>query len=76
VSYREALLAKLVEGRLTRQATPPPTTFPGKLADVLDVLRALTVTAGMSWPQLLALAEDNRSRRGGFGRRVFLESAE
>jgi len=30
----------------------------------------------MSWPQLLALAEDNRSRRGGFGRTVFLESVE
>ncbi|HWN61994.1 MAG TPA: hypothetical protein VNO25_15170 [Streptosporangiaceae bacterium] len=43
---------------------------------MLEVLRALTVTAGMSWPQLLALAEDNRSRRGGFGRRVFLESVE
>ena len=28
VSYREALLAKLVEDRLRRQATPPPTTFP------------------------------------------------
>jgi hypothetical protein len=28
VSYREALLAKLVEERLRRQPTPPPTTFP------------------------------------------------
>jgi hypothetical protein len=46
------------------------------LADVLEVLRALTVTAGMSWPQLLALAEDKRSRRGGFRRRIFLESVE
>jgi hypothetical protein len=26
--------------------------------------------------QLLALAEDKRSRRGGFGRRIFLESVE
>ena len=50
--------------------------LPGELADVLEVLRALTVTAGMSWPQLLALAEDKRSQRGGFGRRIFLESAE
>lgn len=50
--------------------------LPGELADVLEVLRALTVTAGMSWPQLLALAEDKRSRRGGFGRRIFLESVK
>jgi len=43
---------------------------------VLEVLRALTVTAGMSWAQLLALADDKRSRRGGFGRRIFLEAVE
>jgi hypothetical protein len=39
----------------------------------LEVLRALTATAGMSWTELLALADDKRSRRGGFGKRIFLE---
>ena len=48
----------------------------GELADVLEVLRALTVTADIAWPQLLALADDKRSRRGGFESRVFLKLVE
>ena len=74
-SYRQALLAKLIEeAQEASHATPD--CLPGELADVLEVLRALTVTAGMSWVQLLALADDKRSRRGGFGRRIFLEAVE
>jgi len=74
-SYRQALLAKLIE-EAQEASNATAGDLPGELADVLEVLRALTVTAGMSWPQLLALAEDKRSRRGGFGRRIFLESVE
>ena len=74
-SYRQALLAKLIEeAQEASRATPGG--LPGEPADVLEVLRALTVTAGMSWAQLLALADDKRSRRGSFGRRIFLESVE
>jgi predicted house-cleaning noncanonical NTP pyrophosphatase (MazG superfamily) len=74
-SYRQALLAKLIEeAQEASHATPGD--LPGELADVLEVLRALTGTAGMSWPQLLALAEDKRRQRGGFERRIFLESVE
>jgi predicted house-cleaning noncanonical NTP pyrophosphatase (MazG superfamily) len=74
-SYHQALLAKLIEeAQEASHATAED--LPGELADVLEVLRALTVTAGTSWLQLLALAEDKRSRRGGFGRRIFLESVE
>jgi len=73
--YRQALLAKLTEeAQEASHATADD--LPSELADVLEVLRALTVTAGMSWPQLLALADDKRSRRGGFERRIFLESVE
>jgi len=73
--YREALLSKLVEeAREASHATADD--LPGELADVLEVLRALTTTAGMSWPQLLALAEDKLGQRGGFRRRIFLESVE
>jgi predicted house-cleaning noncanonical NTP pyrophosphatase (MazG superfamily) len=73
--YREALLAKLVEEACeANHATADD--LPGELADVLEVIRALTITAGMSWPRLLALAEDKRSRRGGYERRIFLESVE
>ena len=73
--YRQALLAKLIEeAQEAGHATADG--LPCELADVLEVLRALTVTAGMSWAQLLALADDKRSRRGSFGRRIFLESVE
>lgn len=74
-SYRQALLAKLVE-EAQEASHATAADLPGELADVLEVLRALTVAAGMPWPQLLALAEQKRSQRGGFTRRIFLESVE
>lgn len=74
-SYRQALLAKLME-EAQEASHANAEDLPGEMADVLEVLRALTVATGMSWPQLLALADDKRSRRGGFGRRIFLESVE
>jgi predicted house-cleaning noncanonical NTP pyrophosphatase (MazG superfamily) len=74
-SYRQALLAKLIE-EAHEAAHATAGDLPGELADLLEVLHALTVTTGMSWPQLLALAEDKRSQRGGFTRRIFLESVE
>jgi predicted house-cleaning noncanonical NTP pyrophosphatase (MazG superfamily) len=73
-SYRQALLSKLVE-EAREAGHAAAADLPDELADVLEVLRALTMTAGISWPQLLALAEDKRSRRGGGGR-IFLESVE
>jgi predicted house-cleaning noncanonical NTP pyrophosphatase (MazG superfamily) len=71
-AYRAALLAKLVE-EADEANHAAAADLPGELADVLEVLRTLTVTAGMSWAQLLALADDKRSRRGGFEKRIFLE---
>ncbi len=74
-SYRQALLAKLVEeAQEASQATGADLL--GELADVLEVLRALIVATATSWPQLLALADEKRSQRGGFTRRIFLESVE
>lgn len=71
-SYQAALLSKLTEeAQEASQATA--TDLPDEMADVLEVLRALTTTVGMSWAQLLALADDKRRRRGGFGKRIFLE---
>jgi predicted house-cleaning noncanonical NTP pyrophosphatase (MazG superfamily) len=74
-SYRQALLAKLIE-EAQEASRAGADDLPGELADVLEVHRALAETAGMSRPRLLALAEDKRSRRGGLGRRIFLESVE
>ena len=73
--YRQALLDKLIE-EATEAASASTASLPGELADVLEVLRALTSAAGMSWEQLLTLADDKRNRRGGFTGKVFLESVE
>ena len=54
-SYRAVLLAKLVE-EAQEAGHATAAELPGELADVLEVLQALTAMAGMSWSQLLALA--------------------
>jgi predicted house-cleaning noncanonical NTP pyrophosphatase (MazG superfamily) len=74
-SYRQALLDKLVE-EAGEAGSASAADLPGELADVLEVLRALTAVAGISWAQLLALADDKRSHRGGFANRIVLESVE
>jgi predicted house-cleaning noncanonical NTP pyrophosphatase (MazG superfamily) len=75
VGYREALLAKLVE-EAGEASHASATDLPGELADVLEVLRALTAVADMSWEQMLKLADEKRSRSGGWEKRIFLESVE
>jgi predicted house-cleaning noncanonical NTP pyrophosphatase (MazG superfamily) len=70
--YRAALLAKLVEeAGEASQATA--SDLPGELADVLEVVKALTAEAGLTWEQMLALADGKRARRGGFRDRLYLE---
>ena len=74
-AYRRALLDKLAE-EAGEAACASTADLPGELADVLEVLRALTAAAGMSWPELLTLADDKRNHRGGFDGKIFLESVE
>jgi predicted house-cleaning noncanonical NTP pyrophosphatase (MazG superfamily) len=62
-SYQEALLAKLAEE--TREAQEAAAEdLSDELADIVEVIQALTTAVGMSWVQLLALAADKRIRRG------------
>jgi predicted house-cleaning noncanonical NTP pyrophosphatase (MazG superfamily) len=71
-SYRTALLAKLgEEAHEAQQATADD--LPAELADVLEVLQALTAACDLTWEQLQELADDKRARRGGFQRRIFLD---
>lgn len=74
-AYRQALLDKLIE-EAGEAACASTADLPGELADVLEVLRALTAAAGMSWETLLTLADDKRNHRGGFDGKIFLESVE
>jgi predicted house-cleaning noncanonical NTP pyrophosphatase (MazG superfamily) len=71
-SYLPALLAKLGEEvHEAQQATTDD--LPTELADILEVLQALTAALGLTWEQLQELADGKRARRGGFQRRVFLD---
>ena len=73
--YQQALLDKGIE-EATEAASASTASLPWELADVLEVLRALTAAAGMSWEQLLTPTDDKRNRCGGFTGKVFLESVE
>jgi predicted house-cleaning noncanonical NTP pyrophosphatase (MazG superfamily) len=75
-SYQVALLAKLLEEAQEANDAAAAADLPNELADVLEVLRALAATAGMSWTELLSFAAEKRSRRGGFEKRIFLESVD
>jgi predicted house-cleaning noncanonical NTP pyrophosphatase (MazG superfamily) len=70
--YRAALLAKLAEeAHEAQQATGDD--LPTELADILEVLQALTAALGLTWEQLQELAGDKRTHRGGFQQRLFLD---
>jgi hypothetical protein len=55
---------------------PPIGDLTGELANVLEGFRAPTVTAGMSWPELLALAGHKHNRLDSSGRMITLEPVE
>jgi len=40
------------------------------------VLQSAVVAAGLTWDDLLAVADGKRARRGGFSGRLFLEYVE
>jgi predicted house-cleaning noncanonical NTP pyrophosphatase (MazG superfamily) len=74
-TYQVALLAKLAEE--TREAQEAATEdLPAELADILEPIRALAAAVGMPWAQLLVLAAEKRTQRGGFEKRIFLEFVE
>jgi predicted house-cleaning noncanonical NTP pyrophosphatase (MazG superfamily) len=68
--YRLALLGKLVEEAQEAQAASAD-DLPSELADVLEVLQALTTAAGLTWDELAAITVDKHAHRGGLqlGRR-------
>jgi predicted house-cleaning noncanonical NTP pyrophosphatase (MazG superfamily) len=70
--YLAALRAKLVE-EAEEARSAPDGQLRSELADVLEVLRALTAAQGMSWEDVVAEAERKRHERGGFEQRTFLE---
>jgi predicted house-cleaning noncanonical NTP pyrophosphatase (MazG superfamily) len=74
-SYRDALRAKLVE-EAREAADAAPGDLLGELADIIEVIMALTATSGSSWEQLLDAAARKRAQRGGFQNKIFLEPVD
>lgn len=69
--HQNALIDQLFEGsREFRDATPE--NRHEELADVLEVVRALTTHLGLTDATLSAVAADRRSQRGGFEQLIWL----
>ena len=70
--YRAALLHKLVE-EATEARDAPPAELVNELADVLEVLDALTAAFGLTRAGIEAVQAQKREARGGFAERVWWE---
>jgi predicted house-cleaning noncanonical NTP pyrophosphatase (MazG superfamily) len=70
--YQAALRTKLLEEAREAQAAPEG-LLASELADVLEVLKALTAAHDMSWEDVVSEADRKRAERGGFDKRIFLE---
>ena len=69
---RGALLAKLLEEALEARAAESPEDLTVELADILEVVRALSTTTGLSWDNVLRVADEKRAARGSFEHGVVL----
>ena len=69
--YREALLAKLFE-EAAELRDAPVEEVPEEVADVLEVLRALTQAHGYEWQDIERLADAKCAERGGLRGRLYL----
>jgi predicted house-cleaning noncanonical NTP pyrophosphatase (MazG superfamily) len=69
---RTALVIKLLEEaqELLRATSPKEVT--AELADLLEVVRALTAATGADWKEVQDVAEEKRQTRGSFERNVVL----
>lgn len=47
---------------------------PEELADILEVMKALASTKGISWGKVESLAEEKVEERGAFSERIVLEA--
>ena len=70
--YRRCLEAKLDEEVAEFHADQNAE----ELADILEVVFALSETLGCSKEELLALCQEKHDRRGGFSERIFLIGKE
>jgi len=75
--YRSELLKKIVEEAQEVAATEGnKKELIKELGDVLEVVDAIAMANGLDGHEIARVKNDRRSSRGGFEKRIFLESAD
>lgn len=75
--YRTELLKKLVEeANESVAAGAHPDELTKELGDVLEVLEAIEAEFGLSPDEVIKLKKERHESRGGFSKRIYLESAD
>jgi predicted house-cleaning noncanonical NTP pyrophosphatase (MazG superfamily) len=75
--YKAALLEKLVEEAREALATSgDPKELSKEIGDVLEVIDAMIEAFGLDRSQIGELKRRRKELRGGFSKKIFLESAE
>jgi predicted house-cleaning noncanonical NTP pyrophosphatase (MazG superfamily) len=75
--YRKALLEKLVEeSREALETGGDPEKLAMEIGDVLEVVDATVKAHHLNWGQIEEARRKRREGRGGFEKRLFLESTE
>lgn len=72
--YRTMLRAKLVEEAQEAEAAGSKNELISECADMQEVLMALYATYGIKCEEVARVARKKRRERGGFEKRIFLES--
>jgi predicted house-cleaning noncanonical NTP pyrophosphatase (MazG superfamily) len=63
---RRALVAKLFEGSQELLLARDPDDVKAELADLLEVIRSISIATGVDWNEVEVAATDKRGKRGGF----------
>lgn len=73
---RAALVGKMFEESFELLGADAPDDVAAELADMLEVVQSLANSTGVDWQEVLGVAADKRSKRGGFEKNlVLLETA-
>lgn len=75
-AFDKALRAKLAEESREVEAATTQAELLLELADVLEVLEALTALHQIEWEAVRAKQAERRLERGGFERRIWLQATE
>ena len=71
--YRKSLKAKLYEETKEVECAKNDEELNEELADVVEIIAALAVSNGKCLGDIIKIASDKRTKRGGFDKKIFLE---